>query len=92
MKVNNSLETDFKMSLICCCKWLLHPCTTVQLPPRLMRFTHHIPTVEFSLLCCVVALGVRVLAAQRLKTSVLRYHCFSIVQQKWVATLLLLPC
>jgi len=62
-----------------------------QLASRVMRFTHHIQAIKFSLVYGVVA-RIGVLAAQRLRTFELWYCCFNIVQQKWVATLLLMPC
>jgi len=51
-----------------------------------MRSTHPIRANKFSVHYLV---GVRrgVLAALRLGSTVLRYYCFNIVQQKWVATL-----
>jgi len=57
----------------------------------MMRFAHHIQAIKFSWIYRVGA-GTGVLAAQRLGTFMLRYYCFSIVLQKWLATLLLQPC
>jgi len=100
MKVNTSITTYVKMSLKCCWKWLLvqdryhtsfFSTAPGQLPPRTMRFTHRIQAINFSLVYRVEA-GMGVLAAQRLRTSVLRYYCINIVQQNLVATLLLLTC
>jgi len=51
---------------------------------------HHATPIKFSLAYCA---AVRiVLAAQRWRTSVQRYYCFNVVQQMWVAMLLLVPC
>ena len=62
-----------------------------QLSPRMMHFTHHTQAVKFSVVHRVSArTGIHVV--QRLRSSVLRYYCFNIVQQKWVAMLLLLRC
>ena len=70
------------MSLNCCSKWLaflgtfphfflaIHPSTPMppgQLASRVMRFTHHIQAIKFSLVYGVVA-RIGVLAAQRLRT------------------------
>jgi len=49
-----------------------------QHPPRIMRFIHHIQAINFSLIYRVAA-RIDVLAAQRLRTSVLRYYCVNTV-------------
>jgi len=59
-----------------------------------MYFTHHAHPIKFSLQYCIAARR-GFFAARRLRrgnhcTTIL--HCFNIMHQKWVATLLLLAC
>jgi len=46
-----------------------------------MRFAHHVTAVKFSLLYRVAA-SIAGISTQQLRTSVLRYYCFNIVQQE----------
>jgi len=64
-----------------------------QLPPGqpplwAMRFTHHIQLSSFVYRTAACR---GVLAARRLRITVLGKYCFNVVQQECVATLLLLP-
>ena len=50
-------------------------------PNRLPLIRPCVQAIKFSLVYCVAA-RVGALGEQRLRTSVLRYYCFNIVQQK----------
>ena len=73
LKMASSFKSVPKFILI-----ILYPCATRTTVTRLMRFTHHTQARKFSFVYPVAA-RITMLVAQRLRTSVLRYYCFSIV-------------
>ena len=80
MKVNTLLKTDSKICLKCYWKSLVsyvrfhtsilapHLVPPGQQPPRILRFTHHIQAIKFSLVYRVAARK-GLLAAERFRTS-----------------------